>query len=89
MHCTNKNRKYYKKGKNNKKTRKHLVKNKKTKKLKKSSIKYRKQKGGMSLTNNALLWTLQDGASYLINTLNGTPVPANSNPTSDQFQQLQ
>ena len=95
MYYTKKYRKYNIKSKYNKNSKKHLVKNKKirkTRRIKKKSKKYNKSKkqsggyGSMSLTNNPLTWTFLDAGNNLINTLNGTPIPANSNPTSDQFK---
>lgn len=90
MHCTNKHRKRHMKRRHNKKTKKHLVKNKKTRKgsRKYSKSKSKKQSGGyesMSLTSNPLTWTVEDVGNYLMSTLNGAPVPVNSNPTHDQF----
>ena len=38
------------------------------------------------LVNNQFIWSLEDAKNQFINKLDGTTVPASSNPTDDQFR---
>ena len=38
------------------------------------------------LVNNEFVWSVEDAKNKFVNTLDGTTVPASSNPTDDQFR---
>ena len=38
------------------------------------------------LVNNQFIWSIEDAKNKFINTLDGTTIPASSNPTIDQFR---
>lgn len=38
------------------------------------------------LVNNEFVWSIEDAKNKFVNTLDGTTLPASSNPTDDQFR---
>ena len=86
MRFNNKSKKHYSKYN---KTKKYLAKKNRSKKNRSKKNRIKRQQGGydsMTLTNNPLIWTIQDAGNFLINTLNGTTNPPTSSPTNGQFE---